>query len=27
VMSRGFATIAICAGAGMWGCAMINLAS
>jgi len=27
VMSRGVVTIAICAGAGMWGYAMINLAS
>lgn len=27
VMSRGVVTLSICAGAGMWGYAMINLAT
>lgn len=27
MMSRGVVTVAICAGAGMWGYAMINLAT
>jgi hypothetical protein len=27
IMARGIVTIAICAGAGMWGYAMVNLAT